>query len=95
MRLAVLASGTGSIYEAIVNAGISVATVLVDRPCKAIDLAESESIPVTAVMRTEFGKDFDRNAYSTEIVTQLQRQEIDVIAMAGFGTVLGLSLIHI
>ena len=89
MRLAVLASGTGSIYEAIVNAGISVATVLVDRPCKAIDLAESDNIPVTPVMRTEFGKDFDRNAYSTEIVTQLQRQQIDVIAMAGFGTVLG------
>tara|TARA_B100000427_G_scaffold59040_1_gene46362 strand:+ start:791 stop:1357 length:567 start_codon:yes stop_codon:yes gene_type:complete len=89
VRLAVLASGTGSICKAIINADVEVAAVVVDRRCPAIDLAEAENIPVVLVERSNFGTGFDRNRYSTDVVAALQAENIEVVAMAGFGTILG------
>ena len=89
MRLAVLASGTGSICKAIINADVEVAAVLVDRRCSAIDLAEADGIPVVLVERNNFGREFDRDQYSTEVVAALRAANIEVVAMAGFGTILG------
>lgn len=89
MRLAVLASGTGSICKAIINADVEVAAVLVDRRCSAIDLAEADGIPVMLVERNNFGREFDRDQYSTEVVAALRAANIEVVAMAGFGTILG------
>src|SRR5581483_5622557 len=40
MRIGVLASGGGSNLEAILAAGIPVAVVVVDRPCRATELAD-------------------------------------------------------
>ena len=88
MRLAVLASGTGSIYQAIIDANIDVAAVLVDRACGVIDVANASGIPCLVVERTDFGPDFDRNRFSRDVVTALTAADIDVVAMAGFGTVL-------
>ena len=89
MRLAVLASGTGSILQAIVEAGLAVDLVLVDRPCRATELAAELGVAAVSVNRDTFGPDFDRDAYSREVVDALNSCDIDVIAMAGFGTVLG------
>jgi phosphoribosylglycinamide formyltransferase-1 len=89
VRLAVLASGTGSIYKAIVNADVEVAAVLVDRHCPAIDLARADNIPVLLVERHNFAKNFDRDNYSNDVVTALKEHNIEVVAMAGFGTILG------
>jgi len=88
MRLAVLASGTGSILEAIVDAGLPVHLVATDRPCRAVDLAESLGIPVMVVERDSFGDDFNREAYTLGLVKVLTDAEIDLVAMAGFGTIL-------
>ena len=44
--LGVLASGTGSILQAIVDAGLPVAVVVADRRCPAIERAEAANIPV-------------------------------------------------
>ena len=38
--------------------------------------------------RTSFGADFDRVAYTHEVVDELARHEVDLVAMAGFGTIL-------
>ena len=89
MPLAVLASGTGSIYKAIVDSTIDVAVVLVDRPCAAIDLANTNQTPCITVERTQFGPDFDRAKVSCDGVAALAEFNVDVVAMAGFGTVLG------
>ena len=89
MRLAVLASGTGSIYKAITDAGVDVAAVLVDRDCPAIDLAHENDLQAVLVERADFGTKFDRDQYSHDVVTALQHEDIDVVAMAGFGTILG------
>ena len=88
MRLGVLASGSGTNLEAILAAGLPVSAVVVDRPCRAVEVAREAGIPAEVVERTSFGADFDRVAYTHQVVDALQRHRIDVIAMAGYGTIL-------
>ena len=87
-RLGVLASGSGTILQAFLEDGIPVAVVLVDRPCAAIERAEAAAVPVELIERESFGEDFDRPAYTHRVVDSLKRHEIDLVAMAGFGTIL-------
>lgn len=75
--------------EAILDAGLPVAIVLVDRPCRAVSLAEAAGVPVVTIVRDSYGPDFDRAAYTERVVEALAAAAIDVVAMAGFGTVLG------
>jgi phosphoribosylglycinamide formyltransferase-1 len=86
--LGVLASGTGTILASILEAGLPVAVVVVDRPCLAIDLARAADVAVEVVARESFGASFDRRAYTERVVGALLRHHVDVVAMAGFGTVL-------
>jgi phosphoribosylglycinamide formyltransferase 1 len=88
MRLGVLASGSGTILRAILDAGLPVAAVVVDRPCQATDIAAAAGIPAEVVERKSFGADFDRLAYTHDVVDALRRHDIDVVAMAGYGTIL-------
>lgn len=92
MRLAVLASGSGTILEAIVTAGLPVRLVVTDRPCRAVEVARAAGIPVEVVDRSAFGgfgPEFRRDPYTEALTEALQAGDIDVVAMAGFGTVLG------
>jgi len=88
-RLAVLASGGGTILQSMLDADLPVALVLADRSCAALERAERADIPAELVERTSFGADFDRDAYSREVVGVLRAYRIDLVAMAGFGTILG------
>ena len=88
MRLAVLVSGTGSLLEAIANFELSVALVLADRQCPALEKAQSQNIPTVVLPRESFGADFDRMAYTEQLTQLLESENIDLIAMAGFGTIL-------
>lgn len=90
--LAVLASGTGSILEAILAAGLPVAVVVVDRRCPAEKRAADAGVAVELVEREDFGPGFDRDAYTGRVVDTLRRHGVDTVAMAGFGTVLGPAL---
>jgi phosphoribosylglycinamide formyltransferase-1 len=87
-RLAVLASGRGTILEAMVTAGVPVGTVVADRPCRALEVAAGAGIEATLVARSSFDQHFDRVAYTKELVGLLERRGIDLVAMAGFMTVL-------
>jgi phosphoribosylglycinamide formyltransferase-1 len=94
-RLAVLASGSGTLLEAIVGDGIEVAVVLADRPCRALDVARDHGIDADLVERTEWGRSFDRDAYTDRVVKALRAHDVDVVVMAGFGTVVpGLPLAY-
>jgi phosphoribosylglycinamide formyltransferase 1 len=86
-RLAVLASGSGTLLEAMLGAGLDVAVVLADRPCRALDVAAAHGVPSELVERTEWGRTFDRDAYTDRLVKALRAHDVDVVAMAGFGTV--------
>jgi phosphoribosylglycinamide formyltransferase 1 len=84
----VLASGTGTILRALLEADLPIVVVLVDRPCGATEIARGAGVAVEMVERTSFGKDFDRVAYTHDVVDALARHGVDLIAMAGFGTIL-------
>lgn len=83
-----LASGGGTILQALLDDRLPVAVVVVDRSCGAVERAEAAGIPVEPVERTSFGADFDRTAYTHRVVDALKRHEVDLVAMAGFGTIL-------
>ena len=89
MRTAVLASGSGTLLDALLRDGIPVALVVVDRPSKAQGVAEAHGVPAELVERTSFGPDFDRDAYTEQVVDVLRAHGIELIVMAGFGTIFG------
>ena len=88
MRIGVLASGSGTVLEAIVEAGIAVEVVVVDRPCRATEVAAGAQIESVVVERDSFGADFDRVAYTHRVVDTLESHRVDLVVMAGFMTVL-------
>jgi phosphoribosylglycinamide formyltransferase 1 len=88
VRIGVLASGSGTILEAMLDRSLPVVTVVVDRPCGAVDVAARSGVDACVVEREDFGPDFDRVAYSKRIVDALHEAEVDLVAMAGFGTIL-------
>lgn len=92
MHIAVLASGTGSILSALVEARLPIAVVVVDRACPAESVARSAGIAVERVERSDFGLDFERDSYTGLVVEALAPYAPDVLAMCGFGTVLGQSI---
>jgi len=88
VRLAVLASGAGTLLGSVLEAGLPVAVVVADRPCRALDVAVAAGVPAELVQRDSFGPGFDRAAYTHMLLALLERYRVDVVAMAGFGTVL-------
>jgi phosphoribosylglycinamide formyltransferase-1 len=95
MRIAVLVSGSGTILEAIVAEPIAVSVVLSDRPCRGLGVATEHGIEAVLVDRRDFGGfggDFDREAYTAAVRDALEEREVDLVAMAGFGTVLGAAI---
>jgi phosphoribosylglycinamide formyltransferase-1 len=92
MRVAVLASGSGTILEAALDAGIPVAVVVVDRPCGATAVADRHGVPCELVERASFGPGFDREEYTGRIVKVLRAHDTGLVMMAGFGTILSASV---
>ena len=89
MRIGVLASGAGTILEALLEEGLPVAVGRGDRRCRAEDVAAAAGVAVARVERGDFGPGFDREAYSARVVAALAPHRVDLVAMAGFGTILG------
>ncbi len=61
-----------------------------DRPCRALDVAREAGIEALLIDRAHyggFGPGFDRDRYSKDWATQLRERDIDLVAMAGFGTI--------
>ncbi len=91
MKLAVLVSGSGTILESIVDAGLSVSIVIADRPCRGLEVGAQAGATSILVDRAEhggFSPNFDRDGYTRAVTEVLLEHEIGLVAMAGFGTVL-------
>jgi len=86
-QIAVLASGSGTLLHAILEAGLPVTVVVADRPCRALGIAGEKGIPAELVERVAWGPSFDRAAYGEQLVKLLRSHGVDVVVMAGFGTV--------
>ena len=83
VRIGVLASGSGTNLEAILAAGLPVAVVVVDRPCRATDVAAGYGVPWEVVARRP-----DRVEFTHAIVDALEHHGVELVAMAGFMTIL-------
>ncbi|WP_436793578.1 phosphoribosylglycinamide formyltransferase [Actinospongicola halichondriae] len=88
-RVGVLASGSGTLLDAILSDGIPVDVVMVDRPCRATEVAERHGVAHVVHERTSFGASFDREGYTAEAAAILQDAGVDLVVMAGYGTVFG------
>lgn len=91
-RIGVLVSGSGTILEAIVAAALPVRLVVADRSCRALEVATAAGVAAVLVGRADFGgfgPSFDRDGYTRAVTDELAAGGIDVVVMAGFGTVLG------
>ena len=91
VRIGVLASGSGTILEAILADGLPVQLVATDRPCRALEVAVTADVATVLVDRADFGgfgDTFDRIGYTRALADTLVAAGVDVVVMAGFGTVL-------
>ncbi len=73
------------------DAGLPVKTVLADRPCVGLDLARERGAAAELVDRKAyggFGKSFDREGFTATVAATLVAHQVDLVAMAGFGTVM-------
>jgi len=86
--IGVLASGSGTNLAAILEAGLPVTSVIADRPCRALEVAVAAGVPAELVERCSFGLGFDRVAFTQQVVRALAPHRVELVAMAGFGTVL-------
>jgi phosphoribosylglycinamide formyltransferase-1 len=88
MRVGVLASGSGTILHAMLERGLPIVVVVADRQCGALQIANDANIPALLVERSDFKPSFDRVAYTHEVVDALHAHDVDLVAIAGFGTIL-------
>jgi phosphoribosylglycinamide formyltransferase-1 len=90
VRLGVLVSGSGTILEAMFEAGLPVTTVISDRPCGALSARAHDAADELIDRKGYggFGPGFDRQGYTATVTATLVAHQVDLVAMAGFGTVL-------
>ena len=69
---------------------LTISLVASDRPCRALDVAREAGLSARLIDRElfgGFGPSFNRDAYSAELARVLIEDRIDLVAMAGFGTI--------
>ncbi|GAB1531966.1 MULTISPECIES: phosphoribosylglycinamide formyltransferase [Brevibacillus] len=97
-KLAIFASGSGSNFEAIVQAvqdgklaGIEVALLVCDKPgAKVLERAERLGIDTFVFQPKEYA---DKAAFEQEIVAQLQKRDISLVVLAGYMRLVGDALL--
>ncbi len=95
MKLAVFVSGSGTNLEAMLDFGIPVSLVLADRDCEALNIASTAGVATILLDRRHYSYssgqkwlDEDRKEFTKAILGMLKRHEINLIAMAGFFSIL-------
>jgi phosphoribosylglycinamide formyltransferase-1 len=87
----VLASGTGSLLESLLDAAVGeyparVVAVGADRDCRALEIAAAVSVPTYTV---RLGDHPDRDAWDKAITDATAAHEPDLVVSAGFMKILG------
>ncbi|MDT5351011.1 MAG: phosphoribosylglycinamide formyltransferase 1 [Mycobacterium sp.] len=90
-RLVVLASGTGSLLNSLLDAAqgdypARVVAVGVDRDCRAVEIAATASIPTFTVRLPDYA---DRAAWDAAITDATAAHRPDLVVSAGFMKILG------
>ena len=88
LRVVVLASGAGTLFEALAiradEIGIEIVGLVTDAKVAACDRAAALNIPVTVIPMT-----VDRIAWDQSLATELRRLKPELIISAGFMKILG------
>lgn len=82
-----LASGSGTLLDAILSEGIAVDLVVVDRKCPVTEVAARHRVEAVVQERTDFSSGFDRVTFTAETVAILREYDIGLVVMAGWGTI--------
>jgi phosphoribosylglycinamide formyltransferase-1 len=97
MRLGVLASGSGSNLQAILDGCANrsipaqVAVVICNIPgARALQRAEAAGVPTVLVDHKQFGS---RDDYDRAVVAELRRHRVDLVCLAGFMRLIGPELL--
>jgi len=90
-RLVVLASGTGSLLQSLLDAAVDdyparVVAVGVDRDCRAVQIAEAAGLPTFTV---RLGDHADRAAWDAALTEATAAHEPHLVVSAGFMKILG------
>lgn len=90
-RLVVLASGTGSLLGALLDAAVGdyparVVAVGVDRDCRAAEIAAAASVPTFTVRLADYP---DRDAWDAALTEATAAHDPDLVVSAGFMKILG------
>jgi phosphoribosylglycinamide formyltransferase 1 len=90
-RLVVLASGTGSLLESLLDAAVGdyparVVAVGVDRDCRAVEIATAASLPTFTVRLADHP---DRDAWDAALTAAAAAHSPDLVVSAGFMKILG------
>jgi phosphoribosylglycinamide formyltransferase-1 len=92
-RLVVLASGSGTNLQALLDAadlGGEVVAVVSDRPgARALDRARDRGLPATTVVLGS-----DRPAWEAELVREVVRHDPDLVVLAGFMRILSAAFVN-
>ncbi len=90
-RIVVLASGTGSLFEALLAASVAadyparIIRLVVDRPCRAAEVAEAAGVEVTTVVFADYP---DRADWDADLAAAIDAAEPDLVVAAGFMRIL-------
>jgi len=97
MKLAIFASGSGTNFQAIVDAikrgelAMEVALLVCDRPeAKVVERAKKEGVPTFVFRPKEYAAKAD---FERDILAQLIAHDIDFIALAGYMRLIGPTLL--
>jgi len=77
--------------------GLDVTLVVADRTCRGLEVARRAGVEALLLSRLDFGgfrQDFAREEYTSALTRELESHDIDLVAMAGFGTILTATLHH-
>ncbi|KQL45151.1 phosphoribosylglycinamide formyltransferase [Brevibacillus choshinensis] len=97
-KVAIFASGSGSNFEAIVQAvqsgrlnGVEVSLLVCDKPgAKVLERAERLGIEAFVFQPKEF---VDKAAFEAEIVAQLRQRDVSLVVLAGYMRLVGETLL--
>jgi formyltetrahydrofolate-dependent phosphoribosylglycinamide formyltransferase len=87
-RIVVLASGTGTLFEALLDSGLvdSVVALVTDQPsARAVEVAENSGIPVRRIPLVDFDS---RELWQSELLIQVKELNPNLIVAAGFMRIL-------
>lgn len=81
-RLAVLASGSGSNFQALIDAGVPIAVLICNVPgAKCLERAKAAGIPSVVLDHKPFAS---REAYDEALLEELGRHQVTGLVLAGF-----------